>query len=52
MSSLSRKNPPSERINLRISRKHVAQGYFHGPKYSVRLGVYRQTIRLAMDAFN
>ena len=52
MSSLSRKNTPTERINLRFSRKHVAQGYSHGPKHSVRLGVYRQTIRLAMDAFS
>ena len=50
MPSLSRKNTPAEGINLRISRKHVAPGYSHGPKYSIRLGVYRQTIRLAMGS--
>ena len=53
MSSLSRKNTPTEGYQLRISRKHVAESHFHGSKCSVRLGVYRQTIRsvvLAMDA--
>ena len=49
MPSLSGKNTPTEGNNLRVSRKHVAQGYSHGPEYSVRLGVYRQTIRLAME---
>jgi hypothetical protein len=49
MSSLSGKNTRTEGNNLRFSRKHVAQGYFHGPKYSVRMGVYRQTIRLVAN---